>query len=412
MYQLSEQQRMIQDMLRDYMIKEIQPNVEAMEEGKLSSLELSRKLYNAIGLSEIIKPSLEKLAKKRESNAEERFDIAHIASDDTGTMGGDPMMLMLLMKEMSRISPGMALSFGATLGLAGMALLSKGTARQIREYATPIMTFKKIGSWCLTEPGAGSDAFGSMKSLAVPDGKGGYIINGTKTFITNAPEADIFVVYAKLNTGQPPEERPVHAFILERGMTGLSTGAPFNKLGMRDSPTGEVFMEDVRLEKKHLIGENEKKVSGRASTKESLGNERSGIIAISWGIIERTYEETVKYAKVRVQFGKPIAEFQAVQLKIARMYTHLKNVENIIYRTVWMQKNNIRDVSFINASKAYTSMAGVEVTNDAIQIFGGYGYMHEYPVEKMYRDAKLMEIGAGTTDINMLTCARSELDLL
>ena len=412
MYQLSEQQRMIQDMLRDYMTKEIQPNTDAMEEGTLSSLELSRKLYGAIGLSEIIRPSLEKLAKKREKNVEERIDIADIAADDTGSMGSDPMMLMILMKEISRISPGMALSFGATLGLAGMAVLSKGTALQIREYAIPIMTFEKIGSWCLTEPGAGSDAFGSMKSLAVPDGKGGYIINGTKTFITNAPEADIFVVYAKLNTGQPPEERPVHAFILERGMTGLSTGAPFNKLGMRDSPTGEVFMEDVRLEKKHLIGENEKKVSGRASTKESLGNERSGIIAISWGIIERTYEETVKYAKVRVQFGKPIAEFQAVQLKIARMYTHLKNVENIIYRTVWMQKNNIRDVSFINASKAYTSMAGVEVTNDAIQIFGGYGYMHEYPVEKMYRDAKLMEIGAGTTDINMLTCARSELDLL
>ena len=171
-------------------------------------------------------------------------------------------------------------------------------------------------------------------------------------------------------------------------------------------------MDDVHLEKKHLIGENEKKTGGRTSTKESLGNERSGITAISWGIIERTYEETVKYAKTRVQFGKPIAEFQAVQLKIARMYTHLKNVENIIFRTAWMQKNGIRDVSFINASKAYTSIAGVEVTNDAIQIFGGYGYMREYPVEKLYRDAKLMEIGAGTTDINMLTCARSELDLL
>jgi len=412
MYQLNEQQHMIQDMLRDYMTKEIQPKVEELEEGKLSSLELSRKLYGAIGLSEIIRPSLEKLAKKRESNAEEKIDIAHIAADDTGGTGGDPMMLMILMKEMSRVSPGLALSFGATLGLAGMAVLSKGTARQIREYALPIMTFEKIGSWCLTEPGAGSDAFGSMKSLAVPDGKDGYIINGTKTFITNAPDADIFVVYAKLDTGQPSEERPVHAFILERGMPGLSTGAPFNKLGMRDSPTGEVFMDDVRLEKKHLIGENERKTGGPASTKESLGNERSGITAISWGIIERTYEETVKYAKVRVQFGKPIAKFQAVQLRIARMYVHLKNVENIIYRTAWMQTNGIRDISFINASKAYTSTAAVEVINDAIQIFGGYGYMREYPVEKLYRDAKLMEIGAGTTDINMLTCARSELDLL
>ena len=221
MYQLNEQQHMIQDMLRDYMTKEIQPKVEALEEGTLSSLELSRKLYDAIGLSEIIRPSLEKLAKKREINAEERIDIAHIAADDTGGMGGDPMMLMILMKEMSRVSPGLALSFGASLGLAGMAILSKGTARQIREYAIPIMTFEKIGSWCLTEPGAGSDAFGSMKSLAVPDGKGGYIINGAKTFITNAPEADVFVVYAKLDNGKPPEDRPVHAFILERGMPGL-----------------------------------------------------------------------------------------------------------------------------------------------------------------------------------------------
>jgi len=412
MYQLSEQQRMIQDMLREYITREIQPHVEALEEGTLSSLELSRKLYNTIGLADIIRPSLEKLAKKREGNAEERIDIANIAADDTGGMGGDPMMLMILMKEMSRVSPGLALSFGASLGLAGMAMLSKGTARQIREYAIPVMTFEKIGSWCLTEPGAGSDAFGSMKSLAVPDGKGGYIINGTKTFITNAPEADVFVVYAKLDNGTSPEDRPVHSFILERGMPGLSTGAPFHKLGMRDSPTGEVFMDDVHVEKRHLIGENEKKSGGRAATKESLGNERSGIAAISWGIIERTYEETVKYAKMRVQFGRPIAEFQAIQLKIARMYTHLKNVENIIYRTAWMQKKGIRDVSFINASKAYTSMAGVEVTNDAIQIFGGYGYMREYPVEKLYRDAKLMEIGAGTTDINMLTCARNELDLM
>ena len=144
----------------------------------------------------------------------------------------------------------------------------------------------------------------------------------------------------------------------------------------------------------------------------TLDGGRIGIGAMALGLGRAALDASIKYALERQSFGKPIAEFQAVQLKIARMYTHLKNVENIIYRTAWMQKNGIRDISFINASKAYTSMAGVEVTNDAIQIFGGYGYMHEYPVEKMYRDAKLMEIGAGTTDINMLTCARSELDLL
>ncbi|MCX5847974.1 MAG: acyl-CoA dehydrogenase family protein [Deltaproteobacteria bacterium] len=411
MFQLNEQQQMIQDMFRDYMAKEIQPKVEAMEDGTISSLELSRKLYSVIGAAEMIRPSLEKLAKKREANPEERIEMANVVSDSAGAMGGDPMIMMILLKEISRVSPGMAMSFGVSVGLAGMAVLSKGTVRQIREYAIPLMTFEKIGSWCLTEPGAGSDAFGSMKTKAIPDGKGGYIINGTKTFITNAPEADLFIVYAKLDTGQPPEERPVHAFILERGMPGLTTGKPFHKLGMRDSPTSEVFMDTVRLEKKHLIGENEQKTGGRTSTKDSLGNERSGVPPICLGIIERCYEESIKYAKERVQFGRPIGEFQAVQLKIAHMYMLYKNVENIVFRTAWMQANGIRDASFINASKAYASTSAVEVTNIALQIYGGYGYMQEYPIEKLYRDAKLMELGAGTTDINLLTSARIELDL-
>jgi alkylation response protein AidB-like acyl-CoA dehydrogenase len=180
---------------------------------------------------------------------------------------------------------------------------------------------------------------------------------------------------------------------------------------MKDSPTAEVFMDDVYVEKKHLLGETES-TEGRKATKESLGNERSGVPAMCWGIIERCYEECVKYAKERVQFGRPIAEFQAIQLKIADMYIHLKNVENIVFRTAWMQKHGIRDISFINASKVYTSTAAVHVANTAIQIFGGYGYMREYPVEKMFRDAKLLELGAGTTDINALTAARNELQLL
>lgn len=416
MFQLDEPQKMIQDMLRQYMTNEIQPHVEAMEDGEVSCFDLSRKMFNMIGGEAMIKPALEKLAKEREKNVGGRVDLTKLIStesgDDAGGMGGDPMIMMILIKEISRVSPGMAMSFGVSTALAGGAIISKGTARQLREFGIPLMTLEKIGAWCLTEPGAGSDAFGSMKTRAKPDGNGGYIINGTKTFITNGPVADIFVIYAKLDTGQAPEDMQVHTFILERGMDGLSIGTPFHKMGMKDSPTSEVFMEDVRLEKRHLLGEVEKKAGGRESTKESLGNERSGVPAICWGIIERCYEESVKYAKERVQFGKTIGEFQAVQLKIYRMYMHLKNVESIVFRTTWMQKNGVNDVSYINACKAYSSIAAVEVTNEALQIFGGYGYMREYPIEKMYRDAKLMELGAGTTDINMLTCARSELDLL
>ena len=414
MFELTEPQKMIQQMVRQYVTREIQPHVEAMEDGEVSCFDLARKFYKTMGGAAMIKPALEKIANKREEGEESSSDLGKLMAgegdDEAGAMGGDPMMMFLIVKELSRASPGLAMSFGVSAGLAGGAIISKGSANQIREYGIPLMTLEKIGSWCLTEPGAGSDAFGSMKSKAKPDGKGGYILNGTKTFITNGPVADIFVVYARLDVGDSSGEMPVHTFILEKGMEGLSTGKPFHKMGMKDSPTCEVFMEDIKIEKKHLMGESEKK-GGRQATKESLGNERSGVPAMCWGIIERCYEESVKYANERVQFGKSIAEFQATQLKIYRMYMHLKNIENMVYRLAWMQKKGVRDVSYVNGCKAYSSMAAVEVANEALQILGGYGYMREYPIEKMYRDAKLLELGAGTTDINMLTCARSELGL-
>ena len=413
MFQLTETQKMVQDVLRQYVTGTIQPKVQDMEDGVVSCNDLARDMFRALRVADMIRPSLEKLARKREENSDEKVDITGLVSPEGGGMeGGDPMLMMIFLKEISRVSPGMAMSLGVTAGLAGGAIVSRGTAAQVREYGIPLMTLEKTGSWCLTEPGAGSDAFGGMQTRAKPDGRGGYVLNGSKTFITNAPVADILVVYAKLDTGQPPRDRPVLSFILERGMKGLSTGAPFHKLGMRDSPTSEVFMEDVRLEKRHLIGETETRGGGRTATKDSLGTERSGVSAICLGIIERCYEECLKYAKERVQFGKPIGDFQAVQLRLARMYINYKNVENIVYRTVWMQKNGVRDASFINASKAYTSTAAVEAVNDAVNIFGGYGYMREYPVEKLYRDAKLLELGAGTTDINMMTCARCELELI
>ncbi len=415
MFELTEPQRMIQDMVRQYVTKEIQPHVEAMEDGEISCFDLAKKFFMTMGGPSMVKPGLEKVAKKRDEVADEDGSLTDLIAGgddgDAGAMGGDPMMMMLIVKELSRVSPGLAMSFGVSMALAGGAIIAKGSGNQIREYGIPLMTLEKIGAWCLTEPGAGSDAFGSMKTKAKPDGKGNYIINGSKTFITNGPVADYFVVYAKLDTGEPEAERPVQTFILEKGMEGFTCGEPFHKMGMKDSPTCEIFFDDVKVQTKHLMGETEKK-GGREATKQSLGNERSGVPAMCWGIIERCYDVSVQYASERVQFGKPIAEFQATQLKIYRMYMHLKNVENMVIRTCWMQKKGISDASFVNGCKAYASMAAVEVTNEALQILGGYGYMREYPIEKLYRDAKLLELGAGTTDINMLTCARSELGLL
>jgi hypothetical protein len=258
---------------------------------------------------------------------------------------------------------------------------------------------KQIGAWCLTEPGAGSDAFGSMRTSARKDGSD-YVLKGSKTFITNGPGADVFLVYAKTDDGG------VATFIVERAMPGVTVGPPFKKMGMRDSPTSEVFFDDVRLGVEHLLGGKEKGAAGRADTKDSLGSERSGVPAMAWGIIERCYDASVQYVRDREQFGRPIGAFQAVQLKIADLYLKLRTVENVVFRTAWMQQNGVKDMPFVNASKAMCAQAAVDASLTAIQLHGGYGYMEELGLEKLARDGKLLELGAGTTDINLLAAAR------
>jgi alkylation response protein AidB-like acyl-CoA dehydrogenase len=177
-------------------------------------------------------------------------------------------------------------------------------------------------------------------------------------------------------------------------------------MGMRDSPTSEVFFDEVKLGVEHLLGGKEKGKGGRTDTKDSLGNERSGVPSMAWGIIERCYDASLAYVRERKQFGRPIGEFQAVQLKITDLFYKLRTVENIVFRLAWMQQNNVKDVPYINASKAMSAQLAVDAALTAIQIHGGYGYMEELGLEKLARDAKLLELGAGTTDINLLACAR------
>ncbi len=397
MFELEEQHRMIEQVFRQFCEKELAPQVDAMEKGEILPFDLIRKMMDTLGLGEMLRSALEKRLERKEGKGE--GDVLDAARQDL-------LNSYVIIKELARVSPGFAMSWGAGIGLCGMAIINKGSKEQIKKYGIPVISFDKIGCWALTEPEAGSDAFGGMRSVAKPDSDY-YILNGTKTFITNAPYADIMIVYAKIDRGQPKKEQPVHSFILERGMEGLSTGKPFEKMGMKDSPTGEIFMEDVKVPKNMLLGAEKDNI--RDAAKESLGDERSGLPAMSLGIIEKCYEQSLKYAKERVQFGRPIGEFQAVQLKLANMYVHLQNVWNIIYRICWMAKEGKRDFAFVCASKSYCAQAAVEVAMDAIMIHGGYGYMREYNIEKLARDAKLLEIGAGTTDINLLTVARLEL---
>ncbi len=417
MFEFTETQKAIEKMARQYIEQNIKPYILELEEDESKDMfDLARKMFGMFGAGKMAKKGLEKLAKKKEENeaaqAGGKGGLADFMSGGDENAAMDPMMMMIMMKELCRVSPGFAMSFGVSMALAGGAVTGKGSANQIRKYGIPVMSLEKVGAWCLTEPGAGSDAFGMMQTTVTRDGDG-YILNGNKTFITNAPVADFFIVYAKLDEGDgtPERDRQVLTFILDRGMEGFSIGEPFDKMGMRESRTSEIFFNNVKLGKENLLGEKENK-EGRKNTKESLGNERSGVPAMCWGIIERCYDEVVALAKELTENGQPMAEQQHIQMQIYDMFMDLKNVEALVFRTIHQQKEGIRDITFINAAKAYASQTAVKVANNALQIFGEYGTKREYAFEKMFRDCKLLELGAGTTVINMLTAARNELGLI
>ncbi|MBK7974186.1 MAG: acyl-CoA/acyl-ACP dehydrogenase [Deltaproteobacteria bacterium] len=414
MFELGDQHRMVQDMFRQWCERELLPKVPSLEKGE-PPYDLMRQMLDAFGMRDALRASLKKRLSKMGDDGKPLAsgDAKGKEGDELESAMRDPLISFLLVKEMSRISPGYATSFGVSTGLAGFNVMAKGTKRQIEKYGIPLVTLDKVGSWCLSEPGSGSDAFGSMRTTAKKSADGGYVLNGTKTFITNGPFADVFVLYAKLDKGDGNPNKAVHAFILERGMTGLSTGQPFDKMGMQDSPTSEVFLEDVHIPAENLLGEREKDPdAARDDTRQNLGHERSGIPAMCLGIIERCYELSMKYAKERVQFGRPILDFQAVQLKLANMYIHYQNVWNGVMRLAWAAREGKPDLAFTCAQKVYCAKAAVEVAMDSIQIHGGYGYMREYHVEKLARDAKMLELGAGTTDINLLQVVRLERERL
>ena len=397
MFTLDEQTQMVAGVVRQWCQSTLAPRIPALEAGTEMPFELMKKMAKTFGFDAMLGASVQKrLAKLRDGTE---------APKDEGMSVGNPMMMHVVVKELSRVSPGFAMGFGVSMGLVGGAIVGKGTPAQIERWGLPLATVQQIGSWCLTEPGAGSDAFGAMRTTAKPDGSS-YLLSGSKTFITNGPGADVFLVYAKIDRGEPEDERGVATFIVERGMPGVTVGPPFKKMGMRDSPTSEVFFDSVRLDNEHLLGGREKGRAGRTDTKDSLGSERSGVPAMAWGIIERCYDASLAYVRERHQFGRRIGDFQAVQLKITDLFLKLRTVENVVFRLAWNQKHGVRDLPYINASKAMSAQLAVDAAMTAIQIHGGYGYMEELGIEKLARDAKLLELGAGTTDINLLACAR------
>jgi acyl-CoA dehydrogenase len=402
MFDFTDEQKMIRKTLRRWVEAELAPHVDALESEAMLPYEPMRKLIATFGMADMAKQALAK-AEERDKGAAD----GAAAREDGSTR--DSMMSAITAIEFSRVSPGFAMAVGASLGLCGGAIMRRGTPAQRRRFALPVLTGEKIGAWAITEPGAGSDAFGGMRTVARRV-DGGYALRGQKTFISNAPYADVFLVYAKMEEGERPlRDRPIHAFLLERGAEGMTLGKPMKKMGMWSSPTGEIFLDEVFVPADQLLGEKEKEPS-REGARDVFHGERTGLVPMAFGIIERCLEESIRYAKERKTWDRTIGEYQLVQAKLARMYIHYQNVRNLLFKFLWMQDKGLRlTMGEASSMKAYCAPAATEVAMEAVQIFGGNGYMREFRVEQLARDAKLLQIGGGTDEIQLVTCARALL---
>ena len=406
MFQWSDEHEMIREAVKRFVDDEIRPHVEELEHGDLPPYDILRKLFATFGMDAM---AHDRFARQiaREKAIEAGDDVP--APKESGG-GGDSGMSLIPIIELCRVCPGMVTAMGVSMGLTSAAIMSKGTIAQKERWALDLLTMDKVGAWAITEPGSGSDAFGSMRSTARRDGDD-YILNGSKTFITNGPFADTTVFICKLDDGSAPEDRKVLSFVLDRGMPGFEQSKPLRKMGMHSSPTGQLFLDDVRVGRDRLIGETEDlPAGGRDGAKATFQQERSGVAAMALGIIEECLKLSVQYAKDRVQFGKPIGEFQLIQDKLARMEVARLNVQNLVFRTMEMSGAGVTmTLAEASAMKLYSARAATEVALEAVQLFGGNGYMSEFRVEQLARDAKVLQIYAGTDEIQITAIAKDLL---
>jgi alkylation response protein AidB-like acyl-CoA dehydrogenase len=410
MFEWSEEQLMIRDAVRQFVEAEIAPRREELEHGDLPPYDILRKLFATFGMDAMARASFKsRIEREKRIEAGEEEPIAKGERPSVGDVNAVAMTMVPII-EICRYSPGMVTAMGVSMGLTSASIMSRGTIAQKERWALDLLTLDKVGAWAITEPGSGSDAFGSMKSTARRDGDE-YLLNGSKTFITNGPYADTIVFICKLDEGNPPAERKVLSFVLDKGMPGLVQSKPLRKMGMHSSPTGELFLDDVRVGKDRLIGETEDvPAGGREGAKDTFSMERSGVAAMSLGIIDKCLELCVQYSKDRVQFGQPIGDFQLIQEKLARMEVARLNVQNLVFRYLEMSAAG-RSLTLAEASamKLYSARAATEVAMEAVQLHGGNGYMAEFHVEQLARDAKVLQIYAGTDEIQITHIAKDLL---
>jgi acyl-CoA dehydrogenase len=289
-------------------------------------------------------------------------------------------------------------TLSAHLSLASWPIHKFGTPEQKERFLKPLAQGTKMGAYGLTEPGSGSDA-ASMKTTAVRDGNH-YVLNGNKIFITNGGEAEIYIVFAVTDPEQ--KHRGVTAFIVEKGTPGFSIGKKEKKLGIRSSPTTEIIFEDCRVPVANRLGEEGQ---GFKIAMMTLDGGRNGIAAQAVGIAQGALDAALEYAKGRKQFGKPIGKLQAIQFKLADMATQIEAARLLTYQAAWLESEGLPYGKASAMAKLYAGDIAMQVTTEAVQIFGGYGYTREYPVERMMRDAKITQIYEGTNEIQRIVIA-------
>jgi len=324
--------------------------------------------------------------------------------EEYGGSGGDFLMAALVARAIGRANSGISMSFGAHLNLCAHNILRNGTEQQKRKYLPGLTSAELIGGLGLTEPNAGSDAMGIQTTAR--EVAGGYVLNGTKVFITNGPIANVLIVYAKTNLAAG--SRGITAFIFETNTPGYSVARKLEKLGMHGSPTGELVFEDAFVPYENVLG---KVNEGFRVVMSGLDLERAFFAVSMVGGIEAALEVSLKYAKERYQFGQPIANFQLIQAKLADMYTDLEAARLMAHRCMWLAQQGKRVSKEAASALLFTARAAMRAADEALQIHGGWGYLTDFEVEKMWRNAKLGEIGAGTNEIRQLLIARELLGM-
>ncbi len=373
-FQLTEEQEMLRKMVRDFASKEVAPTAAERDEEERFDRSIFDKMAE-LGLTGIPWP------------------------EAYGGIGADYVSYVIAVEELSRVCASTGVTLSAHLSLASWPIYKYGNEEQKKTFLYRLATGEALGAYALSEPGAGSDV-ASMKTVAKKD-ESGYILNGNKVWITNGGVADLYIVFAKTDTDA--KHRGISAFIVEKGTEGFTFGKKEKKLGIRSSPTTELIFENCHIPKENLLGEEG---DGFKIAMTTLDGGRNGIAAQALGIAQGALDAAVDYAKEREQFGKPIAHNQGISFKLADMATEIEASRLLTYQAAWLESEGLPYGKASAMSKLFAGDAAMRITTEAVQVFGGYGYTKDYPVERYMRDAKITQIYEGTNEIQRLVIGR------